>query len=104
MILHCVFCELISDTEQAAFLSVMQELAEFSLGLEGVERFEFGPNRDFENKSRAYDAGFVIHFSNRGALEFYAKHPLHQALGKRLCDLCKGGADGIIVFDLETAP
>ena len=102
MILHCVFCDLKSDVEKTTLLSVMQELAEFSRGLEGVERFEFGPNRDFENKSKGFETGFVIHFSDFASLDFYANHPVHRSLGERLCELCNGGSDGILVFDLET--
>ena len=51
---------------------------------------------------QGYDSGFVIRFTSQEALATYANHPTHQALGKRLCDLVQGGADGIIVFDLET--
>ncbi|MGJ8529150.1 Dabb family protein [Maritalea sp.] len=103
MILHCVFCDFRDDVDAAEQQAILSELSEFSRGLDGVEKFDFGPNRDFEQKSLAFNAGFVIHFSNKAALEAYAIHPTHQALGGRLCDLCNNGANGIIVFDLDVA-
>lgn len=101
MILHCVFCNFKPDVSEDAQNAIFAELAEFSHTLSGVQAFDFGPNRDFEFKSQDYNSGFVIRFDNSAALEAYAIHPTHKELGGRLCDLCVGGADGIIVFDLE---
>jgi len=104
MILHCVFCDLRADLGEnalPALSGVLTDLEAFSLTLDGVRGFEAGPNRDFEGKSTSYDAGFVIRFADRTALEAYAIHPTHQALGARLVDLCCGGAAGIVVYDLE---
>ncbi|MFS4580467.1 Dabb family protein [Phaeobacter sp. C3_T13_0] len=102
MILHCVFFRFREDAPSETCRDVLSELATFARGLAGVLDFDAGPNRDFEGKSPNYSEGFVVRFSNRGALDHYAQHPAHQELGARLCDLCVGGADGIIVFDLET--
>lgn len=100
MILHCVFCHpLDGATEELS--GIIGELKSFSQGLEGVIAFDYGPNRDFEAKSPDHSIGFVIRFSSAQALAHYAEHPTHQALGSKLCDLCVGGADGIIVYDLE---
>ena len=100
MILHCVFCN-VQDGGHQEITEVMQELAEFSRGLEGVHRFDYGPNRDFEAKSQDHDCGFVIAFDTAAALQHYADHPTHKALGARLCNLCNGGAAGIVVYDIE---
>ncbi|MDO7607941.1 MAG: Dabb family protein [Loktanella sp.] len=102
MILHCVFYHFRQEAATQQRQEIVQELARFSQSLDGVLGFEHGPNRDFEKKSQGYDSGFVIRFTSQEALATYANHPTHQALGKRLCDLVQGGADGIIVFDLET--
>ncbi|WP_133488224.1 Dabb family protein [Aliiroseovarius marinus] len=101
MIIHCVFCQFRSDADPAETAEVLRDLAELCTDLPGVLSFEHGPNRDFEQKSQAFNAGFVIRFADQSALQHYADHPKHQALGQRLCQLCVGGADGIIVFDLE---
>ncbi|WP_420863048.1 Dabb family protein [Algirhabdus cladophorae] len=100
MILHCVFCQFRAEADQQMRDGVMGELDAFASGLEGVISFDFGPNRDFEGKSVGFTDGFVIRFANRSALDTYAEHPTHKALGARLCALCVGGTDGIMVFDL----
>ncbi|WP_371171420.1 Dabb family protein [Aliiroseovarius sp. 2305UL8-7] len=101
MILHSVYCDFRADAADAQRNDVLEALAQFSEALEGVLGFDFGPNRDFEGKSARFDAGFVIRFADREAVEAYALHPTHQKLGARLCELCNGGAEGIMVFDLE---
>lgn len=100
MILHCVFCNFQSDASQADRTAILAELAAFSQSLDGVLGFDFGANHDFENKSPAVTDGFVIRFRDRQALAAYADHPTHKALGARLCELCEGGADGVMVVDL----
>ena len=101
MILHCVFCDFEAGTDEHEKESLITELADFAANLDGVLGCEFGPNLDFEGKSERYDWGFVIRFTDRLAAERYAAHPTHQRLSKQLCALCKGGADGIVVYDLS---
>ena len=101
MILHCVYCDFKSSTSEAKKQDVLSRLAQFSETLAGVASFEFGPNKDFEQKSANYDWGFVIKFADEVALQNYADHPEHKALGSELVALCEGGADGIVVFDLD---
>lgn len=101
MILHCVFCSFRDDVSPALRSQIFRELSTFSQTLDGVIAFDSGPNRDFEGKSQEYSDGFVIRFVDRNALERYAAHPKHLELGRRLCGLCNGGPDGIVVFDLD---
>ncbi len=103
MILHCVFCTFRADASPESRRAILSDLATFSGDLDGVLAFDFGPNRDFEGKSPQVSDGFVIRFTDRAALELYADHPTHKELGQRLCDLCAGGADGIMVVDLDCA-
>ncbi len=103
MIIHCVFCNFRNDSTPTEQADVLGALADFARTLSGVVSFEHGANIDLECKSPDYDAGFVIRFEDQQALTAYAEHPTHQALGARLCDLCIGGADGIIVFDIASS-
>lgn len=103
MILHCVFCTFRDRATSEQKTSVLTDLAAFSLTLDGVLGFDHGPNADFEGKSPQLTDGFVIRFRDRQALATYAENPTHKALGARLCDLCEGGADGIMVVDLVCA-
>ena len=83
--------------------SAFNELSDFALTLDSTIAFESGPNRDFEKKSQDYSDGFIIRFKDSAALQTYAEHPSHIKLGTKLCALCVGGADGLMVFDIELA-
>ncbi|MEP4196599.1 MAG: Dabb family protein [Aliishimia sp.] len=101
MIRHCVMLSLDADHDPNRLKAVLTDLSELCDRLHGVSGFMSGPNRDFEKKSPAFAAGFTIDFSDKASLLAYADHPEHQALGAQLIALCSGGADGIIVFDIE---
>ncbi len=101
MIRHCVFLSLRADHDGAELAQVLKGLADLCDGLPGASGFATGPNRDFEGKSQAYPGGFTIDFEAEADLQAYAENSEHKALGARLCAQCIGGADGIIVFDLE---
>ena len=101
MIIHCVFCNVLDEAPKGSVEQVFAALEDFCESVPGAMSFEYGPNRGFEVKSQDFSDGVVIHFTDKAALEFYAEHPTHKALGAQLCDLCKGGADGIMVFDLD---
>ena len=101
MILHCVFCNFRDDVPRAARFGVMQDLRDLCAGFDGVLGFDFGTNLDFEKKSQDHGEGFIIRFADRAAVDVYAGNARHKELGGQLCDLCVGGADGIIVYDLE---
>lgn len=103
MILHAVYCDFLPNISEADKTSIFQKLQTFSGALDGVVSFEFGPNRDFEAKSKDYSDGFLIRFTNHTALERYATHATHQALGSILVSMCRNGADSIMVFDIEVA-
>ncbi|MCP4820143.1 MAG: Dabb family protein [Shimia sp.] len=86
---------------QAPLEVVLGKLSELVEGLEGCANFSAGPNRDFEGKSQDYPYGFMFDAADAEALKAYACHPQHIALGARLVAMCKGGAKGIVVYDLE---
>ena len=104
MILHSVYCNFRDDVCGEERTQIFKDLSALCQTVDGFMAFDYGPNRDFEKKSQIYSDGFVIRFDSQHALEVYAKHPTHMQLGQRLCSLCVGGADGLIVFDLEVDP
>lgn len=103
MIRHCVYLRLRADADASELTDVMEGLGDLSGRLPGASGFFHGPNRDYELKSPDYPHGFTIDFTDQAALANYAQNPEHRALGARLVALCEGGADGIIVYDLESA-
>ncbi len=99
MIKHVVMLNLRADHDPA-------ELADTMAGFDGLELsgftdFTHGPNRDLENKTPNHPYGFICTFKNFDALQRYQADQKHKRLGARLKDMCNGGADGIMVMDLE---
>lgn len=99
MIQHIVMLHLTPNHDAAELAAIMDELA--SLEIEGFAGFQHGPNRDMEQKTPDYPYGFICSFDDLIALTQYANDPKHQSLGGRLCALCVGGGDGIMVMDLD---
>lgn len=67
----------------------------------GFREFHHGPNRDFEGKSQRYPYGLICVFADKAALDAYAADAEHRRAGGLLVAACKGGAEGILVVDLE---
>lgn len=102
MIEHIVVMKLRPNHDAAELAAVMTGLADLMSRLPGAGRFVLGPNRDYENLSPGFSAGFIGTFDSPAALAHYADHPEHKALAGRLVALCEGGVAGIMVFDLDT--
>lgn len=101
MLKHCVFVNFQDDIDQATRARVLASFGQLQSEVEGMIDYSHGPNRDFENQSADYDGGFVITFTDRAAHLAYETHPTHVRLGGEMVAMCKGGMDGIMVFDLE---
>jgi len=101
MLLHCVFLRFADTHGPEARRAVLRALGEIRPEVDGMLDYRFGRNLDFEGKSPDHREGFVVTFRDRDAHLAYERHPRHAALGARLVDMCVGGADGIVVYDLE---
>ena len=102
MIKHCVFLNFKSEISESEQFDVFEGLSNLKNQIEGLNDFEYGNNLDFEQKSADFNSGFIASFENRQALLEYNEHPEHALLGSKLVSMCKGGHQGIIVFDIET--
>jgi hypothetical protein len=102
MIKHCVFLNFKSEISESEQFDVFEGLSNLKNQVEGLNDFEYGNNLDFEQKSADYNSGFIASFENRQALLEYNEHPEHALLGSKLVSMCKGGHQGIIVFDIQT--
>jgi hypothetical protein len=102
MILHAVYFSPRKNADPNELADVMSGLLNLVGEIAGFTAFHHGKNIDLEHKSPEAGYGFHGTFTDRAALERYAADPRHQALGARLVALC-GGADGIKVYDIETA-
>ena len=104
MLMHCVFLKVLPTHDTADTEEVLRALGQLKDEVDGIVSYEWGPNRDFEDKTAEHTYGFVIKFRDREANLAYAQHPKHLELGSRLVAMCDGGADGIAVYDIECAP
>jgi len=103
MIEHIVMLDLAEGHDVSELDVVMAGLGALTARIDGFDRFRAGPNRDFEGKSATYPYGFVCSFRDPEALSLYATDADHRALGARLVALCRGGASGVMVIDLDLA-
>lgn len=101
MIDHIVMLSLKAPPDEA-LSAAMKDLADLTEAIDGFAAFTHGPNIDAEGKSPDYPYGFICQFQDRAALDRYAADPRHQAIGARLVAMCKGGAEGIMVYDLAS--
>lgn len=101
MIHHIVMLDLPNDQHRAECAAIMQGLDALRSDLEGFESFVHGPNRDFEKLSPDCSYAFTCSFLDEIALHRYLVDPEHQALGRRLIAICKGGLAGLRVVDME---
>jgi len=101
MLKHCVFLNFNPEFSKADRIEVFERLAVLTDEISGLKSVEYGSNLDFENKSADYSDGFIATFTDRQAHLEYEAHPEHKKAGARLVEMCVGGYDGIMVFDLD---
>jgi hypothetical protein len=103
MIRHIVLLDLVAGHDATELAAVMDGLDRLRGQIAGFSGFSHGPNRDFEGKSPDCAYAFTCDFDSPATARAYLADPDHRALGARLVAICKGGADGITVIDLEVA-
>lgn len=101
MLKHCVFVAANTPDALAQTAEAMALIEGLLPKIPGMLDLAHGPNRDFEEKTGAYPYGFIISFADRAAHLAYENHPDHQRAGALLVAAATGGADGILVADLE---
>jgi len=103
MIRHIVLLDLVPGYDAAELAAVMDGLDGLRGQIAGFAGFSHGPNRDYEGKSPGCAYGFVCDIDGPATSKAYLADAGHRALGARLVAMCKGGADGITVVDIEVA-
>lgn len=101
MLKHCVFLRFRPEIPVVERTATLQGLAGLVQEVEGLLSLEYGENLDFEGKSPGFLEGFIATFTDRQAHLRYEAHPDHIRLGNKLVDMCVGGHQGIVVFDLD---
>lgn len=101
MIRHIVLTKFDADVSEETIGAIYGGLADLTDVLDGAAGFTGGRSQSPEQIERGYMHGFVIDFDDWDALARCAEDPRHQGLGAQLVENATGGADGILVLDIE---
>ncbi|MBL9073474.1 Dabb family protein [Tabrizicola sp.] len=102
MIRHIVLLKARPEVTEAQITAIFADL--HALRLPGILAIHSGRSESPEQIERGYLHGFTVDFTDWAALAAYQSHPDHQRVGAALVAAAQGGIDGILVFDLPTAP
>ena len=100
MIRHIVLTKFTPSTSEEKITQSYDGLAAVTAKLPGARDFKGGRSQSPEQIERGYMHGFTIDFDDWAALQAYADHPEHKALGGQLVPNAIGGIDGILVLDI----
>jgi hypothetical protein len=100
MIRHCVMMKVAPEYHDRMD-DIFVSLSEVVERIDGISDFRSGLNRDFEGKSFGFTHGFTLDAHSTAALEIYACDETHKIVGGQMTTHCVGGAEGIMVFDIE---
>ncbi|AGB44362.1 Dabb family protein [Mesorhizobium sp. ESP6-5] len=101
MIRHCVFARFRSDVSSTERTAIHAGLEALRQVVEGMDTVQFSTNVSPEPFARGFTYGFTIDFRDAAARDAYLVHEAHQRAGARLVAALEGGADGLMVFDLD---
>lgn len=102
MIRHCVFIKFSSDISDTEKQSLYGELKALGAILPGIVKFDAMANSSPEiGMDKGYSDGFIIDFDTAKSRDIYLDAPEHKAVGAKLVAASQGGADGILVYDME---
>ncbi|MEP2979134.1 MAG: Dabb family protein [Lentilitoribacter sp.] len=104
MIRHCVFLKFKPEITDAEKQSLYGELKALGAILPGIVKFDAMANSSPEiGMDKGFSDGFIIDFDTPKSRDIYLEAPEHKAVGAKLVAANQGGADGILVYDMEIA-
>lgn len=94
MVVHIVSFKYRAEVDEATRRDHQTRLAALK-DIEGILDLKVGA--DFVRSPRSYDAGLVVSFRDRAALEVYGKHPRHEPVATLGRDL----SETIVAVDFD---
>jgi stress responsive alpha/beta barrel protein len=94
MVVHIVSFKYRAEVDEASRRDHQARLAALK-DIDGILDLKVGA--DFVRSPRSYDAGLVVSFRDRAALEVYAKHPRHEPVATLGRDL----SETIVAVDFD---
>lgn len=104
MIRHCVFIKFKDSVSKSQKTDLFNQIDALKLRLHGILGVHIGTNVSPETgMDKGFSDGFIIDFATATDRDMYLEDAEHQQIGSRLVKAAEGGADGILVYDLEIA-
>lgn len=102
MIRHCVFIRFGDGVSEAEADGLLQEIADLRVHVPGIIAVHLGANVSPETgMDKGFSNGFIVDFESADARDRYLADDRHREIGAKLVAAAHGGADGILVYDLQ---
>jgi hypothetical protein len=101
MIRHVVLFKVRQDLEDGKLQKIFDGLAGLRHAIPGMVDFHGSANCSPENLNKGYTHGFTIDFMDPTSRDAYLVDPEHKTLGGQLIEACEGGAEGLLVLDIN---
>jgi len=102
MIRHFVLLRFRDDVSEETKDSIYGDLDALRGHIQGIRHFQAGPNISVEyDLIRGFKDAFWFDFENAAVRDAYLVDAAHQAAGARIVAHTSGGADGVVVVDME---
>ncbi len=102
MIRHCVFIHFNESVTSAEVVALLDEIVALKNHLPGIIDVHLGANVSPEvGMDKGFSNGFIIDFDSSAARDRYLDDERHKKAGAKLVASAVGGAEGILVYDME---
>ncbi len=103
MIRHCVFIRFKPTISAAAKSEIFDEIAALKGRIAGLLAVHVGTNVSPETgMDKGFSDGFIVDFDDSFARDAYLVDAEHQKVGAKIVAAALDGANGVLVYDLET--
>jgi len=97
MVSHIVLFQFGESTTEEQKCELIGKLKSLQEEIPGIDNLKVG--KDFTNRSKGYDIGLFVDFSNVESFEQYGPHPKHQEVVAYLQEI---GVKDVIVNDFQS--
>lgn len=102
MIRHCVFVHFRETVGEPDARALFDEVVALKVRLPGMVDVHVGVNVSPEvGMDKGFGSGFIVDFDSADARDHYLADEQHKQIGARLVAAAVGGAEGILVYDME---
>jgi len=102
MLRHRVFINFVPRVTAQQKLDIYDRITSLQNHLPGMVAIHHGANNSPEvGMDKGFSDGFIVDFIDAASRDAYLADPKHAQIGARIVESAVGGADGILVYDIE---